>query len=421
MNFWLVVTTEQNWRICLEHRVWGVEGNAARTIARAELGDEILVHLDHMRSGGIVKVSSAVYYDETRIWPDRVYPHRIRFGPVLIPSEAVDIRDFYGQNLSAKDPRGYFRSTMRSLPKEEFTLFRGFLEKKTRKQSPAERSMVPFEVGRIYSRSEIHARHGGQEQGGISTPAEYPIVLLFTGESGGKYGYTDGWEPDGTFQYSGEGQIGDMDFSGGNLAVRDHAQRGEDLHLFQYVSTGKVRYIGQMVYAGHRLIPNVPDRNGNPRTAIVFQLAPLLSEIREEAPVDSAGSEVRRSWYWEQPLQDVRAAAVEPQRTELKPQQARRNVYHRSEAVRVYVLRRANGLCEGCGKPAPFMTRDGRPYLEPHHTSRLSDGGPDHPKWVIAVCPTCHRRAHYADDAETYNESLKSLAIRLDSQTQETA
>src|ERR1700746_1774493 len=23
---------------------------------------------------------------------------------------------------------------------------------------------------------------------------------------------------------------------------------------------------------------------------------------------------------------------------------------------------------------------------------RLSDGGPDHPRWVVAVCPNCHRR-----------------------------
>lgn len=38
------------------------------------------------------------------------------------------------------------------------------------------------------------------------------------------------------------------------------------------------------------------------------------------------------------------------------------------------VVRPAGHLCEGCGAPAPFMRRDGRPYLEPHHTRRLTDG-----------------------------------------------
>ena len=47
---------------------------------------------------------------------------------------------------------------------------------------------------------------------------------------------------------------------------------------------------------------------------------------------------------------------------------------------------------------APFITPDGQLYLEVHHIERLSDGGPDHPRWVVAVCPNCHRRAHYAGD-----------------------
>ena len=48
------------------------------------------------------------------------------------------------------------------------------------------------------------------------------------------------------------------------------------------------------------------------------------------------------------------------------------------------------GLMEraGCGAEGPFPTRalPERPYLEPHHTDRLSDGGPDHPARVIALC-----------------------------------
>jgi 5-methylcytosine-specific restriction enzyme A len=80
----------------------------------------------------------------------------------------------------------------------------------------------------------------------------------------------------------------------------------------------------------------------------------------------------------------------------------------------VYVLRRAHGTCEACGAPAPFLTTAGRPYLEAHHTRRLSDGGPDDPRWGIAVCPNCHRRAHYADDGEDFNEALKSKLATLE-------
>jgi len=85
----------------------------------------------------------------------------------------------------------------------------------------------------------------------------------------------------------------------------------------------------------------------------------------------------------------------------------------RSEAVRAYVLKRAAGRCEGCGQPAPFNNKRGNPYLEPHHTTRIADGGPDHPAHVIGLCPTCHRRTHHAADGDEYNEELKQwLATR---------
>jgi 5-methylcytosine-specific restriction protein A len=86
----------------------------------------------------------------------------------------------------------------------------------------------------------------------------------------------------------------------------------------------------------------------------------------------------------------------------------------RSKAIGVYVLKRASGKCEGCDAPAPFNKPNGQPYLEPRHIRRLSDGGPDHPRWVVAVCPNCHRRAHHADDASQYNRRLSDIVLRLE-------
>ena len=80
--------------------------------------------------------------------------------------------------------------------------------------------------------------------------------------------------------------------------------------------------------------------------------------------------------------------------------------YHRSEAVKVYVLRRADGICEGCQQPAPFRTKKGRPYLEPHHIRRVADGGPDDPRWVAALCPNCHREVHHGEKGDDLNRRL---------------
>jgi hypothetical protein len=81
--------------------------------------------------------------------------------------------------------------------------------------------------------------------------------------------------------------------------------------------------------------------------------------------------------------------------------------YGQGGGGRKYVLARAGEVCESCGNPAPFLRKDGSPYLEPHHTRRVSDGGPDHPRWVGAICPNSHREIHYGEDGEEKNQRLQ--------------
>ena len=72
------------------------------------------------------------------------------------------------------------------------------------------------------------------------------------------------------------------------------------------------------------------------------------------------------------------------------------SVFQRNPDVVAEVLFRANGICEECKMPAPFMragTND--PYLEVHHRIHLADGGDDTVANAIALCPNCHRKAHY--------------------------
>jgi 5-methylcytosine-specific restriction protein A len=59
-------------------------------------------------------------------------------------------------------------------------------------------------------------------------------------------------------------------------------------------------------------------------------------------------------------------------------------------------LYRAKGQCDECNKEAPFFRKsDGRPYLEVHHKLPLANGGKDTIDNVLALCPNCHRKAHF--------------------------
>ncbi len=74
----------------------------------------------------------------------------------------------------------------------------------------------------------------------------------------------------------------------------------------------------------------------------------------------------------------------------------KQTVFQRNPYVIAEALFRANGHCEKCKKPAPFIRdHDNSPYLEVHHITTLADGGDDTIENVIALCPNCHRHAHY--------------------------
>jgi HNH endonuclease len=71
-------------------------------------------------------------------------------------------------------------------------------------------------------------------------------------------------------------------------------------------------------------------------------------------------------------------------------------VWIRNYDVVAETLHRAEGICESCKKPAPFIRQSDRtPYLEVHHKVPLSIGGEDTVENAIALCPNCHRQAHF--------------------------
>ncbi len=259
-----------------------------------------------------------------------------------------------------------------------------------------------FVPGQICKRRELHISYGGQRQSGICTPVAHPFLFLFTGDQGEQYGYHDEWTPEGVFLLTGEGQMGDMAFVRGNAALRSHIEDGKDLHLFKCLTKkGLVQYVDQMVCVGHRW-GRAPDRNKAIRDVIIFELAPLKSFN------DGERRSIESDDVSQLDLAALRERALRRPAEAASPQQRLRTVYERSDAVSAYVRRRASGRCESCGEPAPFVSRStGEGYLEPHHTRRLSDGGPDHPRAVIALCPTCHRRAHYSVDASAFNASMR--------------
>lgn len=116
-------------------------------------------------------------------------------------------------------------------------------------------------------------------------------------------------------------------------------------------------------------------------------------------------------------LGELRNAAISKEPGKQIKSDRRYFAFIRSQAIKLYALARANGVCEGCSAPAPFESKTG-PYLECHHLYRVADGGPDHPANVVAICPNCHRRAHYSKDATDFNKELMKVAAQKEAALQ---
>ncbi len=127
----------------------------------------------------------------------------------------------------------------------------------------------PFIPNHVYKRSDIHDYYGGNRQGGIAPSAKVPYIFIFSGKSGSQYGYKDGWDNPNIFSYTGEGQVGDMKFIKGNLALREHINNCKRVFLFEYERIGYVKFISELEFYDIGKF-DTPDINKNERVGIKF-------------------------------------------------------------------------------------------------------------------------------------------------------
>ncbi len=145
------------------------------------------------------------------------------------------------------------------------------------------------EIGETLPRRELHARHGGAWYGGMEPAVASNSVFLFTNPSQGEaFGYKyDGWQPDGTFHYTGDGQVGTQNpAQGGNAALLAAASKGRTVRLFRSEGT-LTTYLGafELLDDPPYFTAPAPDREGNLRDVLVFRLSPVGDALRDQTDV----------------------------------------------------------------------------------------------------------------------------------------
>ena len=147
--------------------------------------------------------------------------------------------------------------------------------------------------GNEYKRKELHDFFGGQRQGGISTPKNHPYIFIISSKRGKDHGYVDGWiDENKYFLYTGEGQIGDMEFKGGNRAIRDHYENEKRILLFQETKKTFIELKEELELIDYSFIQTLDSENTN-RKAIQFKFA--AENISKKLDIDTEKGIVKYS------------------------------------------------------------------------------------------------------------------------------
>ncbi|NWO55029.1 restriction endonuclease [Chromohalobacter salexigens] len=231
--------------------------------------------------------------------------------------------------------------------------------------------------------------------------------------------YDDRWEGN-VIHYTGMGQSGEMDLNfAQNRTLNESPGNGVAVHLFEVFKKREYTYIGEVERIGPAYQAEQPDSNGEMRLAWLFPL-----QLKDNTPAlldtGAAGKTFQKRERQARKLSDSellsrakKAPATAGSRTVITAQ------YGRSPYVAAYAKRRAAGICELCEKPAPFITKDGEPYLECHHIEWLARGGEDTIENTVALCPNCHRKMHVLNNSTDITHLNKKTGENIDLQNQD--
>lgn len=149
-----------------------------------------------------------------------------------------------------------------------------------------------------------------------------------------------------------------------------------------------------------------PAKNVGAKVAAEIEALIAEAEGKQNLPIAAFEIEVRearRKKLLNTPLGNLRPVAVSSSMTQ----------FQRNPAVKAWILQQANGQCEACGQIAPFNGSDGEPFLEVHHLRQLADQGSDTVSNAVALCPNCHREAHYGENSKALIDRLYQRIMRL--------
>lgn len=254
---------------------------------------------------------------------------------------------------------------------------------------------IQLQAGQILNNIELMEIFKCSPQGGMRRSHKTNSLILVSNHI--ESIYDDKWE-NNIFHYTGTGRNGDQSFNfSQNKTLLESNTNGITVYLFEVFKQHQYTYQGVVKLADEPYFDKQPDENLKARRVCVFPLK-LVQGI--PIKMNSLQTLKRKSnsifkLYKNLSNKELKKLIEEPDTNHSNNRSLSiisRPI--RRENVILYTLKRANGICQLCNQPAPFLNKNGIPFLEVHHIDFLSEGGSDTIYNTVALCPNCHRKMH---------------------------
>jgi len=254
----------------------------------------------------------------------------------------------------------------------------------------------PLKQGQSISNRELIEIFKVGSEGGMRRSHATNSLVIISDHT--KSLYEDKWVDD-ILHYTGMGTEGDQEIDNAqNRTLSESRFNGVNNYLFEVFRRGEYIYQGTIELAGSPYDGRQLDANKNLRRVIIFPLKLKSSEqpiVISEELID-AKNEVRRKNNRKLSLEDLKKRALTASRLPNR-RETKTTTYDRNQDVTDYVKEVAKGICQLCDNRAPFIDRDGDPFLHVHHIIWRKRDGPDSIDNAVALCPNCHAKMHNLD------------------------
>lgn len=186
--------------------------------------------------------------------------------------------------------------------------------------------------------------------------------------------YDDIWIDDSTILYTGMGQEGDRVLDGNqNKTIYESRKNGINIHLFETFKSGEHMYRGKVELIEDPYIDYQEDINGCNRKVWIFPIRLKTSTSIPFELIESVSDLIEKQAN-KMPIKELEKRAKRVV-NKVGSRSIVTKTYTRDTFIFQYVKKRANGICDLCEVNAPFLDKNGDPYLESHHVKWLSEGG----------------------------------------------